>query len=80
MATLMRIDPASGAIIESYDYPSLTTTGAWSIKFWGGNFWIFLGSSVFKVERNNPKVIKTAIAATGRAQIVGAGVSTCAPL
>jgi hypothetical protein len=80
VATLMRIDPASGAIIESYDYPSLTTTGAWSIKFWGGNFWIFLGSSVFKVERNNPKVIKTAIAATGRAQIVGAGVSTCAPL
>ena len=80
VATLMRINPASGAIIESYDYPSLTTTGAWSVKFWGGDFWIFLGPSVFKVERNNPKIIKTAIAATGRAQIVGAGVSTCAPL
>jgi hypothetical protein len=79
-ATLMRLDPASGATIESYTYPSVSTHGGWSIKFWGGNFWIFLGTSVYKVARDTPKVIHTAIAQTGRPQIVGAGVSTCAPL
>lgn len=79
-AILMRLDPATGATIESYAYPSITTSGAWSMKFWGGNFWIFLGTSVYKVSRANPKVIETVIGQTGRPQIVGAGVSTCAPL
>jgi hypothetical protein len=79
-ATLVRLDPKSAATIESYGYPSVTTSGGWSVKFWGGYFWIFLGTSVYKVSRDNPKVIETAIQQTGRPQIVGAGVSTCAPL
>jgi streptogramin lyase len=79
-ASLVRLDTTSGSTLESYAYPSLTSSGAWAMKFWGGSFWIFLGTSVYKVSRDTPKVIETVIAQTGRGQIVGAGVSTCAPV
>jgi hypothetical protein len=78
-AVLVRLDPASGATLESYAYPTLTDSGSWAVKFWGGSFWIFLGTSVYQVPRDTPQTIRTAIADTGR-DIVGAGVSTCAPL
>jgi hypothetical protein len=49
------------------------------MKFWGGSFWIFLDGALYEVPRATPQTIRTAIADTGR-DIVGAGVSTCAPL
>jgi hypothetical protein len=78
-ATLVQLDPASGVMLKSYSYPTLTQSGDWAMKFWGGSFWIFLGTSVYEVPRATPDVIHTAIAYSGR-NIVGAGVSTCAPL
>jgi hypothetical protein len=78
-ATLVQLDPTSGATLKSYSYPTLTRSGDWAMKFWGGSFWIFLGTSVYEVPRATPDVIHTAIASSGR-NIVGAGVSTCAPL
>ncbi len=81
-STLVRIDPASGKTLESYTYPSLIspTSGAdWAVKFWGGSFWIFLNGSVYQVSRDNPAIIQTVLSSTGR-NVVGAGVSTCAPL
>jgi hypothetical protein len=59
------------------------------MKFWGGSFWIFvnndedgLGSigSVYEVPRDTPSTIRTVVADTGGRYIVGAGVSTCAPI
>jgi hypothetical protein len=79
VASLVRIDPANGATLESYTYPTLTTNGNWAMKFWGGSFWIFLGTSIYQVPRTAPTTIHTVIADSGRS-IVGAGVSTCAPL
>jgi hypothetical protein len=78
-AVLVRLDPASGATLESYAYPTLTDSGSWAVKFWGGSFWIFLGASVYQVPRDTPQTIRTVITDTGR-DIVGAGVSTCAPV
>jgi hypothetical protein len=80
-AVLVQIDPASGATLETYSYPTLSgfLDVSWAVKFWGGSFWIFLGSSIYQVPRDTPDTITTAIAYTGR-NIVGAGVSTCAPL
>jgi hypothetical protein len=49
------------------------------VKFWGGSFWIFLGSSVYEVPRDTPQTIRTVIAGTAPF-IVGAGVSSCAPI
>jgi hypothetical protein len=81
-STLVRIDPATGKTLESYTYPSLvspTSNADWAVKFWGGSFWIFLNGSVYQVSRDNPAVIHTVFSSTGR-NVVGAGVSTCAPL
>jgi len=79
LATLVRLDPASGATLESYTYPTLNGGENWAMKFWGGSFWIFLGNSIYKVIRSDPTTVIPVIADSGRG-IVGAGVSTCAPL
>jgi hypothetical protein len=49
------------------------------VKFWGGSFWIFFNDSIYQVSRDSPDTIHAALSNTGR-YIVGAGVSTCAPL
>ncbi len=79
VATLSRLDPATGATLESYTYPTLTGNNNWAMKFWGGSFWIFLNASIYQVSRDTPATIHTVIASTNH-RIVGAGVSTCAPL
>jgi len=79
-SVLVRIDPTSGKTLESYSYPTLSDSAFnWAVKFWGGSFWIFLNTSVYEVPRASPQTIRTAIADSGRA-VVGAGVSTCAPI
>ena len=78
-AVLVRIDPTTGRTLESYSYPDLASGGNWAVKFWGGSFWIFLGSSVYEVPRDTPQTIRTVIAGTAPF-IVGAGVSSCAPI
>jgi hypothetical protein len=79
---LARLDPTSGATLESYFYPSLSSvpSSGWTVKFWGGSFWIFLDKSVYEVPRATPQTIRYVMAYTGDGNIVGAGVSTCAPL
>lgn len=79
-ALLLRLDPNSGATLESHSYPTLTGTESWAVKFWGGYFWLFLDTSIYKVSRDSLDIVETAMANTGRSSIVGAGVSTCAPL
>ena len=79
-AVLVRLNPKSGATLESYKYKDVTEGGAWAMKFWGGTFWVFLGSSVYKISRDTPDRIELAARYPDRSGIVGAGVSTCAPL
>ena len=78
-STLVRIDPATGATLETYTYKDMPTYGNWAMKFWGGSFWIFLGNSIYRVDRTSLATFHTVIA-NGSHSIVGAGVSTCAPL
>ena len=80
LATLSRLDPASGATLESYTYKDLTGNDNWAMKFWGGSFWIFLNNSIYKVKRDAPETIAPVILNNSGRRIVGAGVSTCAPL
>ncbi len=79
LASLLRIDPTSGATLDTYTYPTLTENGDWAMKFWGGYFWIFVNTSIYKAARDNPAVLIPVGDTNGR-YIVGAGVSTCAPL
>jgi hypothetical protein len=79
--SLVRLDPKSGATLEFHAYRTLADlSSAWAMKFWGGYFWVFLDTSVFKIPRDTPDLIETAIVETGRRPILGAGVSTCAPV
>ncbi len=89
VSTLVQIDPTSGATLQSFAYPKLTTTMGpfgggpnWAMKFWGGSFWIFLEKAIYQVERGNPQVATRVYDCAGAdcRVIVGAGVSTCAPL
>jgi hypothetical protein len=85
---IAKIDPASGASLETYQLAAITTTGTgFAVKFWGGSFYIFLGPDVWKVERsallpgmNTPTQAPIKVLNTPGLDVVGAGVSTCAPL
>ena len=78
VATLARVSPTNGATISRFTFPSITMNGAFALKFWGGSFWIFLGNQVFAVNRATG-ALTLEIPASGRT-IVGAGVSSCAPI
>jgi hypothetical protein len=82
-STLAQIDPATANIVGE---DSLTTGGseeALAFAFWGGDFWIFTspgGTSPTTTVTEYDPVAKTETAMTTlSAEIVGAGVSTCAP-
>ncbi|MBI5500730.1 MAG: hypothetical protein HY907_10850 [Deltaproteobacteria bacterium] len=83
--TVSRIDKGSGTVSDTYDLPiDTTSTEAWAFAFWGGDFWIFLktladpSTNVWKLETDDRSVANV-YPDTGW-RIVGAGVSTCAPI
>jgi hypothetical protein len=80
-----QIDKTSGN--ESNPYPVAIAAGtpmAWAFAFWGGDFWVFLqrdidtSTKVYQV-KGQGGAVTVPLPDTGR-KIVGAGVSTCAPL
>ena len=84
-STVTQIDKTTGARGASFDLPALAgTPTSWAFAFWGGSFWIFLArqndpsTAVYRLDRASGQE-STVLAATGR-HIVGAGVSSCAPL
>jgi len=84
--SIRRIDKASGATPTTYDLTELgsVSASAWAFAFWGGSFWMFYKSqsdsstNVFRLNKSTGQT-KEVLHNTGR-YIVGAGVSTCAPL
>jgi hypothetical protein len=79
-STLAQIDPVSAKVLGE---DQLTTGGgqeALAFAFWGGDFWIFTSpGSQTNVTRYDPIAKTETTMTTLAAQIVGAGVSTCAP-
>jgi hypothetical protein len=80
-----KINKTTGAAETTYMLPTLKgAPQAWAFAFWGGDYWIFLAkstdanTSVYQIDGTNG-TIKSTTPATGRL-IVGAGVSTCAPV
>lgn len=83
---VQKINKTSGAVSDTYSLPSLDTgqTEAWAFAFWGGDFFIFLkttadlSTNIWKLETDDSSV-SIVVPDTGY-RIVGAGVSTCAPV
>lgn len=80
-----QIDKSSGAAAKTFMLQALAgPPSAWAFAFWGGDFWIFLQKSlessttVYQIDGMNGSM-KGSTPAPGRV-IVGAGVSTCAPV
>ncbi len=80
-----QLDKTSGAVLQSFPLSTLGgTADAYAFAFWGGDFWIFLdrdnlmNTMVFQVNAMTGQITSTTMN-TGRV-IVGAGVSTCAPV
>jgi hypothetical protein len=80
-----QIDKTSGAELTTFPLGSLQgTPEAWAFAFWGGDFWVFLkrdvdnDTTVYRVNGTTGSMAP-AVQNTGR-KIVGAGVSTCAPV
>jgi hypothetical protein len=81
-----QIDKATGNALKTYTMPD-TLKGApqaWAFAFWGGDFWIFLAkqtdanTTVYQID-GATGAVKGSTPAPNRL-IVGAGVSTCAPV
>ncbi|MCU0664915.1 MAG: hypothetical protein MUC50_21645, partial [Myxococcota bacterium] len=86
--SVKQIDKEDGSVLETIvlDLPSQVGAieSAWAFAYWGGSFYVFYqhnqtGTStyVYKVEYDG--TMTTHIANSGK-RIVGAGVSTCAPV
>jgi hypothetical protein len=84
-ARVVQFDKATGAVIRTFTQPTLGGTNtAYAFAHWGGDYWVFLqrnmetNTTVYQVDGMNG-TIKSMTPATGHT-VVGAGVSTCAPV
>jgi hypothetical protein len=79
---IAQIDKSNAHIIDEAPQPLVDIGSGWAFAFWGGDFWLFtapLGTS--QIQRYSPNDDTTETVKTGIADvIVGAGVSTCAPV
>jgi len=84
-ARVVQVDKTSGGVLRTYPLSTLNgTPNAWAFAFHGGSFWVFLkrsGESNTTVYQVNGATgaIASETPTNGRS-IVGAGVSTCAPI
>ncbi|XXY50895.1 hypothetical protein WME91_07085 [Sorangium sp. So ce269] len=86
---LAEIDKETGEILEAKPLPGVETPSAWAFSFWGGDFYFYTAPDQFdspsrttNVSRYSPSdgSIDTAYMTNIGFRIVGAGVSTCAPV
>lgn len=84
-ATIQKLDKTNGAVLQSFPLSALAgEPSEWAFAFWGGDFWVFLqkdletSTTVYQISGTNGQLLGQTPAPSRR--IVGAGVSTCAPV
>jgi len=81
---LGQIDKMTGAVTNPAVITGLDTPSAWAFSFWGGSFYLYAAQSLSNsnVTKYDPATgtIDNAYMTNVGFRIVGAGVSTCAPL
>ena len=80
-----KIEKTTGSAAQTFSLPTLGgEPTAWAFAFFGGDFFVFLmkdletSTTVYQVDGTNGSI--KGMTATGTRTIVGAGVSTCAPV
>lgn len=76
-ANLIQIDKTNAKVISTHQVSAGGNNVSWAFAFWGGDFWLFTNNVVTKYDPVTQTETKVA---TAPFDIVGAGVSTCAPL
>ena len=84
-ARVGQINTSTGAILSDDDISGLSPPNAWAFTFWGGAFYLYTspdGVQLSTVTRFDPttKQVDTSYNLSAPMVIVGAGVSTCAPI
>jgi hypothetical protein len=77
-----RIDDTTAKVLAEYPLPGVDKGSAWAFGYWGGDFFTFTSSGTTTVvHRFDPvmKIVEKVTTAPIGENIVGAGVSTCAP-
>jgi hypothetical protein len=81
-AKLAQLDVTSGGTSNAQTLDGVSTGTAWAFSFWGGDFWFYTstgsGSAVTQLKASSDSSLAVVIPNTSF-DIVGAGVSTCAP-
>jgi hypothetical protein len=77
---IVEVDKTTGAILADYPLAVGDPTNGFAFAFWGGAFWIFTSSPSGTIVTQFDPVTKTETPTTQwTTEVVGAGVSTCAP-
>jgi hypothetical protein len=75
-----RLDKATAATQKVYRTSAVDPAAAFAFAQWGGEFWIFTGTTTTTVTRYSPDTDTSLVAMPNAGiLIVGAGSSTCAP-
>jgi len=81
--TIAEIDKTDAHVLSKAPQPSVSIGSGWAFAFWGGDFWLFtapLGSSQITQYKPATSTTNVVVPDVGGFTIVGAGVSTCAPI
>lgn len=78
---IAEIDKSNGKILSQAPQPTINIGSGWAFAFWGGDFYLFTSpTGQSQIDRYRPADGTTTTVKTGLGtNIVGAGVSTCAP-
>jgi hypothetical protein len=85
-SAVAEIDKATAHVTGQASLPTVTQGGGWAFAFWGGSFYLFTnpggpqGDTTTVVQKYDPSAGTVVQIATYFQTIVGAGVSTCAPV
>jgi hypothetical protein len=85
-ASLAQINGANGSTTNTTSLTGVDTGESWAFSFWGGDFWFYTSpgkttpSKVTRLARSKDDALSVTLQDVGGFRIVGAGVSTCAPI
>lgn len=78
---IAKLDPATGATLAVHRSTAIGERAAFAFAQWGGDFWLFTGSTMSQVTKYSPATdTSTVVVENAGTLIVGAGSSTCAPI